>query len=37
MPLIPIFVGKYRFGSFIFSYINLVPILGNSMQSSPFC
>jgi len=36
MPLVLIFVAKYQFGPSIFSYLNLVPVLENLMQSSPF-
>ena len=36
MSLVPIFVAKYQFGPFIYFYLNLVPILGSLMQSSPF-
>jgi len=34
--LVPIFVVKYQFDPSILFYINLVPILGNLMQSSLF-
>jgi len=34
--LVLIFVAKYQFGPSIFFYLNLVPILGNLMHSSPF-
>jgi len=34
--LVPIFITKYRFGPSIFSYLNLVPILKNLIQSSHF-
>ena len=36
MHLVPIFVAKYRFDLSIFIYLNLVFILENLMQSSPF-
>jgi len=36
MPLVPIFVAKYQFGFSTFSYLNFVPVLRNSMQSSHF-
>jgi len=34
--LVFIFVAKFEFGPSILFCLNLVPILGNLMQSSPF-